>query len=453
MAKSSKNQKNLNVNEDRITSLPDPIIHHILSYLNMREILQTSILSNTWRYLWMSTPTLNFKLDEWKPRLSSDKDPGKGFLHVVDNVIRRGTSSLEKLHLHYILEITAVDVHGWLLLALARNVQHLILELSCLDKFLELPREVFTSSVTQLKIRCFPKCLIGLPNTVSNAARVKSMVLKNVKLPDGNDKGELILSCPVLEHLIIDCEIGHLKMLSISTPLLESLDLNYLSRMKNASCTVKISIQTLKTLSVSASGRCKVNYCAENLSSLVSAYVDIYTSEECDESLIEVLKMISNVQDLEVTGNSVMVLEIFPNLFERLPGIFPNLRYVMFVDGCEIWSMNRFLNLLEKLPYAETFVWNRHQTFWSSPILEKGEDWEPNLPHQSIFSCLKRFEIWNFRGTKAEQKFLKFLLERAFVLEEVVIAKTSGMGKKIKELRTKLCSLPRASSNAVIRID
>ncbi|KAL5719553.1 hypothetical protein ACHQM5_012309 [Ranunculus cassubicifolius] len=140
MAKSSKNQKHLNVNEDRITSLPDPIIHHIFSNLKMREIVQTSILSNTWRYLWMSTPTLNFKFDEWKPRLSSDKDPGKGFLHFVDSVIHRGTSSLEKLHFSYPMQITAVDVHGWLLLALARNVQHLILHLACLDEFLELPR-------------------------------------------------------------------------------------------------------------------------------------------------------------------------------------------------------------------------------------------------------------------------------------------------------------------------
>ncbi|KAL5719554.1 hypothetical protein ACHQM5_012310 [Ranunculus cassubicifolius] len=458
MAKSSKNQKHLNVNDDRITSLPDPIIHHIFSYLKMREIVQTSILSNTWRYLWMSTPTLNFIFDEWKPRLSSDKEPGKGFLHFVDSVIHRGTSSLEKLHFSYPMQITAVDVHGWLLLALARNVQHLFLELTCLDEFLELPREVFTSSVTQLKVKCFPKSLIGLPNTVSNAARVKSMVLKNVKFPDGNDKGELILSCPVLEHLVIqNCGIGHLKMLSISTPLLERLNLEDLSRMKKASCTVKISIPTLKTLIVFGQvspGHCNVHYCAENLSSLVSAYVDIYPSEECDESLIEVLEMVSNVQVLEVTVNSVLVLEDFPNLLERLPGKFPNLRYVMFSDGCENWSMNSFLNLLEKLPYAETFVWNRHQTFWTSPFFfKKGKDWEPNLPHQSIFSCLKRFEIWNFRGTEAEQKFLKFLLERAFVLEEVVIEKSSGMGKKIKELRTKLCSLPRASSNAVIRID
>ncbi|KAF6163302.1 hypothetical protein GIB67_025166 [Kingdonia uniflora] len=39
------------MDDDRISDSPDPIIHKILSHLNMKYVVQTSILSNRWRHL------------------------------------------------------------------------------------------------------------------------------------------------------------------------------------------------------------------------------------------------------------------------------------------------------------------------------------------------------------------------------------------------------------------
>jgi hypothetical protein len=46
--------------EDRISTLPDAILHHILSFLPVKSIAQTSLLSTRWRYLWASYPCLDF---------------------------------------------------------------------------------------------------------------------------------------------------------------------------------------------------------------------------------------------------------------------------------------------------------------------------------------------------------------------------------------------------------
>ncbi|KAH7565255.1 hypothetical protein JRO89_XS09G0174800 [Xanthoceras sorbifolium] len=45
---------------DRISKLPDFIVHHIMSYLSVKKVAQTGILSKRWNYLWTSFPILDF---------------------------------------------------------------------------------------------------------------------------------------------------------------------------------------------------------------------------------------------------------------------------------------------------------------------------------------------------------------------------------------------------------
>ncbi|KAK2371155.1 F-box/LRR-repeat protein [Trifolium repens] len=45
-------------NEDIISDLNDSVLIHILSFLNAKQTVQTSILSKRWIFLWKSLPTL-----------------------------------------------------------------------------------------------------------------------------------------------------------------------------------------------------------------------------------------------------------------------------------------------------------------------------------------------------------------------------------------------------------
>ena len=54
-------QKNARtVDEDRISKLSDDLIHQILSYLDARLAVQTSVLSKRWKLVWKTLPFLNF---------------------------------------------------------------------------------------------------------------------------------------------------------------------------------------------------------------------------------------------------------------------------------------------------------------------------------------------------------------------------------------------------------
>ena len=44
---------------DRLSDLPDCLLHTVLSSLRSRQVVQTSLLSRRWRHLWRSVPCLD----------------------------------------------------------------------------------------------------------------------------------------------------------------------------------------------------------------------------------------------------------------------------------------------------------------------------------------------------------------------------------------------------------
>lgn len=47
-----------------ISALPDEILHHVMSFLEIKETVQTSLLSKRWVNLWTSLPSLKFIPDD-----------------------------------------------------------------------------------------------------------------------------------------------------------------------------------------------------------------------------------------------------------------------------------------------------------------------------------------------------------------------------------------------------
>lgn len=46
---------------DRMSSLPNDIIRHIFSFMDTKSVIQTCVLSKTWRYRWTLIPSLNLE--------------------------------------------------------------------------------------------------------------------------------------------------------------------------------------------------------------------------------------------------------------------------------------------------------------------------------------------------------------------------------------------------------
>ncbi|CAL1352219.1 unnamed protein product [Linum trigynum] len=71
---------------DRLSDLPDNILHHILSFLNTNYIVQTSVLSRRWRSQWENVHALNFEVLHHHCHVRQAKFRE----HVVEFLSRRG---------------------------------------------------------------------------------------------------------------------------------------------------------------------------------------------------------------------------------------------------------------------------------------------------------------------------------------------------------------------------
>ncbi|KAL6652706.1 hypothetical protein ACP70R_011631 [Stipagrostis hirtigluma subsp. patula] len=81
--------------EDPLSSLPDGLIHTIMSFLTPQQAVQTCVLSRRWENLWRSMPYLNideqdFDVAESGARVHFEGPSGSYEFNVVDRWLRGG---------------------------------------------------------------------------------------------------------------------------------------------------------------------------------------------------------------------------------------------------------------------------------------------------------------------------------------------------------------------------
>ena len=47
-------------NMDKISKLPDFLLQQVLSFLTIKQVVQSSLLSKRWRHVWFTIPVLEF---------------------------------------------------------------------------------------------------------------------------------------------------------------------------------------------------------------------------------------------------------------------------------------------------------------------------------------------------------------------------------------------------------
>ncbi|KAL2240926.1 UNVERIFIED_CONTAM: putative F-box protein, partial [Sesamum indicum] len=145
--KKMKNHCNLNskalenkYEEDKISSLPEPILHDILSYLPTKDAAKTSALSNkTWNATWKSFPILDFNQYSFQESVYSrtahknHSEITKDFCDYVDEFLtnREGLTNIEKFQAVVNFQGCRLRYHRnldrWLNYAIENNVEDLVL--------------------------------------------------------------------------------------------------------------------------------------------------------------------------------------------------------------------------------------------------------------------------------------------------------------------------------------
>ncbi|CAN0879587.1 F-box/FBD/LRR-repeat protein At5g53840 [Linum grandiflorum] len=306
---SSKKRRKLMVIPDRLSDLPDHILHHILSFLDTKSSVQTIILSKRWTSLWKYVPVLTFILKSFS---SLDN-----FMQHANQVLslRSDSSRVRKVAAHF---VTVCPKE--------------------MDLFDRIAKYAGSHGVEELFI-----CVFGSLDVVSGLVyacyqSLKVLELEGADFPDTYDDG--LWSClPMLESLtltrcflklcaddslgnfptlgslkLVKCycrssEIGHLKIMAPELLNLEIVSSEFTS--------LEIVAPKLQSFTLKMDYLCGIEYVSKsNLNSLNRASIKLFG----DKDLFSHRARDAEKQ-MVVDAEEQMVVEQCVNLFKILHNV------------------------------------------------------------------------------------------------------------------------------------
>jgi hypothetical protein len=205
---------------DRLSDLPDCLLHTVLSSLGSLQVVQTSLLSRRWRHLWRSVPCLDVDQQDFILEESEPEAPGDGasdaeqevyskalkeslvreikrqrrfedFADVV--ILLHGVCALDAYRLRVVDPGLRTDWHRWIRRGLARLPAELLLDFRPPSSYYEGP------------LFCFDFASGGA-GALPLASRLRRLHLSGLTLAEKFAE-ELRSECPVLEDLeLVNCD-------------------------------------------------------------------------------------------------------------------------------------------------------------------------------------------------------------------------------------------------------
>ncbi|XP_074282032.1 F-box/FBD/LRR-repeat protein At1g16930-like [Silene latifolia] len=209
---------------DRISEVPDFIVHTTLSMLDTKEAGRASVLSKRWYGAWSSIPVLDFRPQFFREFQYStsvyDDDSVQRFVRFVDKTMQRYFSQKYRIREMYLM-VSMNDkklesfIDKWIMIAVQNQIQKLEIEVDS-EIIYRLPEILFCAK--SLK---YLECVqIELPYyETMELVSLEYLTLESTDVDD-NMLQRIISFCPLVE-LDITCS-KHLD--SISLPWMRKVD-------------------------------------------------------------------------------------------------------------------------------------------------------------------------------------------------------------------------------------
>ncbi|KAK4437312.1 putative F-box/FBD/LRR-repeat protein [Sesamum alatum] len=426
--------------EDRISDLPDDILHHVFFFLPIKSIAQTSVLSKRWKNLWYSFPDLDFTtvntLSNASIVMSSTvRKRARSYVSKGAEYVDQILSLLEKHSDIRVLRFRAFLSFSRLVAlirhAVKHNVQELDVEVSTTDYF-NFPRSVINSATLRaLRLKSWHPGF-RLPPLEIMKAGFRSLSLLSLSRAILHDQPTLVnlftdSSFPLLKKLHLEACFG-LKHLRVECPALEDLSLESCFQLQH----LEITVQKLERLKVS---------------SCFDAY-SISTRVMIEAPTLQIMSWSYNAITEEC------ILHNLTSLHEVVVGFF---LLQEDLNSAKVQSVSNFLTGISSchsLTLETQCIQQWNKDLWQSPSSGEERYWESQTQSLKPFLYhLKVVKIHGFTECENDISLVKFFLKNGKVLQEVFLftslskPKDSLLREKIK---SQIMGFSRASSNANI---
>lgn len=265
---------------DGINSLPDELLAHILSFLQTKEAVSTSVLSTKWRSLWTMVPALDFNDDNQCFSKSL-------FVDAVSSVLsQRKTEFITRLCLEsYHKRLTPNMVNLLVSIGVKNNLEELNLNYFILEA--TLPSRLFNcQTLSILKLR--GNINLNLPSSI-HLPLLKVLHLDLLHFIDDESIMRLLSGCPVLEELYFkEVHFHRSDLFRICVPSLKKLHVK--------SNIDRLWIDTPILVYLKLEETAVVDYLVGDLHDLVEAYIDIFFYHEDENEKENIPKLFSAIQ-------------------------------------------------------------------------------------------------------------------------------------------------------------
>ncbi|KAL8523714.1 hypothetical protein ACS0TY_013618 [Phlomoides rotata] len=374
---------------DRLSELPNSLIHLILSFLPMRDVVKTTLLSKRWKNLWTTIPCLNF-CDLIREGEEDETEKVRSFVNRA-LIFWRGIEILKfKIDIDWIFDSSlSGDIDLWVRFAVENKVEGLGIHLMYEDGEMDCPQlEVFE---------------LRLVESYENL-NIRSTSLKKLKIE---------------KYLVYgDDETSKDKVLRIRCPKLEILGL---------------------------SGVLYHKYLFTNVSSLTDVTLGFngshdyaFGNELLEETMEHIFTTFQHVDKVSLSYWCVQVLGALQTkyLLPSLPSVrfFPNIKMLVIEDqleDSEEFDSSKYVEFETKLYDASKYL--EFETKLSKSFMLQ-------LKTVDITSCLRNTSTF---------RFVEFLLKDASMLEKLVIRVDRTSADWFTVAERFLC-MPRSSPTAKV---
>ncbi|KAL3634894.1 hypothetical protein CASFOL_021948 [Castilleja foliolosa] len=212
------------ITTDRLSQLPQPILHQILSLLSQKDAVRTSVLSKSWRYLWHGRLNVEFRDGDYRFIRENE------FWSFVDKTLQRYLDqnlSLQKILVDiYNNEVDFELLQKWIPIVIMNMCVRWFNLISRRSYIVfPLPLVVFQSeSLVELHLQ---ECDLSILKSTNNVMlkNLQTLRLHDVDITD-EIFDKIISSCPLIENLDLLYCSG-----------LESLKLHKHHKIKSFACS------------------------------------------------------------------------------------------------------------------------------------------------------------------------------------------------------------------------
>ncbi|XP_054814217.1 putative F-box/FBD/LRR-repeat protein At4g03220 isoform X1 [Prosopis cineraria] len=485
---------NVETRIDRLSDLPDALLHHILLLLPIKTIAQTSVLSKRWRSLWITYPDLDFttldsllvsSIKHLEPHLLTATQS-----RIINQVLSIRDKNTDIRVLRFRATISFSLLNCLIRNAIRQNVRQLEVEVGTKDYF-NFPRCVISSeSLRTLKLKSrYPGFRLPPASVMRDGFKsLQALSLSLVILYNQPFLSDLFsdLSFPSLKKLRLRACVG-LKSLHVGCRAIQDLSLKNCFHLQ----TLDVSCAKLERLRVvdcfnSYSEKSWVRINAPKLQHFIWDYNRVTDNTIIEHSkflreasigffilpkefsmgkLLSVHNLLSGLSQAHSLTLESQSVEILSNnkFFAMHLQPFCNLKSLELQTVLNKSNVQGLACVFTSCPTLHTLIlriindykterkqWNRD--LWDVTSTEEEQFWESQIQTlKSFLQHLKVVKIHGFLECEDEVTLAKFLLKHGKALEEMILCGgrcNSRDSLRRQKIRSQMMGFSRASSNA-----